>query len=106
MLGVLISDFKNGRHISADRLTLGHRYIIPKGKGLAVGYSEIAALKIKTSSIKGMETSSNLYIEKKSDSYGRGDRVYILNEDTTAANEIDELVNAIRTYAPDAEIDI
>ena len=107
MLGVLISDFKNGRHISADRLTLGHRYIIPKGKGLAVKYSEITALKMKTSSVKGMEVSSNLYIEKKSDSYDRrGDRVYILNEDTTAANEIDGLVNAVRTYAPDAEIDI
>lgn len=106
-LGVLISDFKNGRRISADRLILGHRYIIPKGKGLVVRYSEIAALRMQTSSIKSVEVSSNLYIEKKPDNFARrGSRVYIVNEDTTAAKEIDELVNAIRIYAPDADIDI
>ena len=106
-LGVLISDYKNGRHISSDRLIFGHRYIIPKGKGLAVKYSEIAALRISSSSIKGVEVSSNLYIEKKTDGYGRhGSRVYIINEDTTAEKEIKELVDAVRMYAPDAETDI
>lgn len=106
-LGVLISDLKNGRRISADRLIFGHRYVIPKGKGIAVRYSEIAALRIKTSSIKNIEVSSNLYIEKKPENFSRwGSRVYIVNEDTTAAKEINELVGAVRMYAPDAEIDI
>ena len=106
-LGVLISDYKNGRHISSDRLVFGHRYIIPKGKGLAVKYSEIAALKMETSSIKGWDVTCNLFIEKKPEDLAeRGGRVYIINEDTTSAKDINELVDAVRMYAPDAEIDV